>query len=252
MSQQAILWDSHNAISSPESADGATPCASPDGPMIDPCGPDPARANLSAQREKVRDSQTLGTCGPLCSGSSASCALALFLANKLRQQLTGSILYQQTWKQKTTPSGRWYWAHIASALPISDSASTGWPTPNASNVKGAYTDVGLIEKRKTAGRQQNLQDVAQLAAWATPCQRDYRCANLKPFSERGGGKKGEQLNNQVVHQVSGQMPSGSTAETVKKGQLNPAFSLWLMGFPVAEWENCAPQVTPSSRKLRKK
>jgi hypothetical protein len=41
--------------------------------------------------------------------------------------------------------------------------------------------------------------VAPLASWATPTQRDHKHANAAPWSERGGGKKGEQLCNQVVH-----------------------------------------------------
>ena len=51
--------------------------------------------------------------------------------------------------------------------------------------------------------------------------------------------------------ASGQAPSGSTAETAKPGQLNPAFSLWFQGHPT-EWARCAARVTPSSRKSRQK
>ena len=40
--------------------------------------------------------------------------------------------------------------------------------------------------------------MASLAAWATPSQRDYRTPNLGSFADRGGGKKGEQLSNQVI------------------------------------------------------
>jgi hypothetical protein len=43
-----------------------------------------------------------------------------------------------------------------------------------------------------------LASVALLAAYATPCQRDYKYPNLKTYEERGGAKKGEQLNNQVM------------------------------------------------------
>jgi hypothetical protein len=45
------------------------------------------------------------------------------------------------------------------------------------------------------------------------------------------------LNEQVV---SGLTSNGSPAGTEKPGQLNPAFSLWLQGFP-EEWGDYAPQ-----------
>ena len=44
--------------------------------------------------------------------------------------------------------------------------------------------------------------------------------------------------------------SGSPAETASSGQLNPAFSLWLQGYPTA-WGRCAVRVMPSSRKSRR-
>jgi hypothetical protein len=91
---------------------------------------------------------------------------------------------------------------------------------------------------KKTGRvlQTNLAtDVKMLGPWASPATRAYRFANLKTYEERGGGKKGEQLNNQAVH-LSGPPANGCPAGTGSGGQLNPAFSLWLMGYP-AEWDD---------------
>jgi hypothetical protein len=87
-----------------------------------------------------------------------------------------------------------------------------------------------------------------LAGWPTAAARDYRSANLKSFEERGGGAKGEQLNNAVRH--LGPVLNGSSAATEKRAQLNPAFSLWLMGFPT-EWAYCGARAMPSSRRSRK-
>ncbi|KAF2282301.1 hypothetical protein GH714_044145 [Hevea brasiliensis] len=47
--------------------------------------------------------------------------------------------------------------------------------------------------------------------------------------------------------ASGQVLTGSDAGMESSGQLNPAHSRWLMGFP-PEWDACAVMATPSSRK----
>jgi hypothetical protein len=76
----------------------------------------------------------------------------------------------------------------------------------------------------------------------TPAARDYRTPNLRTLRERGGGSKGEQLQNFVAHRcpdlssppdppiVDGQRSSESSPPSPRR--LNPRFVEWLMGFPI--------------------
>jgi hypothetical protein len=57
----------------------------------------------------------------------------------------------------------------------------------------------ILARRASARRTSASAYGGQASPWATPAARDHRHANAKPWSERGGGKKGEQLNNQAVH-----------------------------------------------------
>lgn len=133
------LSDSISAISSPGSADGRLPCVAQDGPTVAPHGQHHAPASLSARQAKGLGLLTSGTYGPPHIGLSASAALSWSLASNLAAltRTTGSTLYKLTWKPWAMPSGRLRFRLRASARRTSETVLIGWPTPIASNGRGA-------------------------------------------------------------------------------------------------------------------
>lgn len=131
----------------------------------------------------------------------------------------------------------------------------GWPTPAANEFLPVDLDL-LVQRRELLAQKNGNngfgltlgQAVPLLAGWPTPSATDSK-----------GGYQGGRIRNgklstdrlDVVAQIagpvrltaSGRMLTGSAAAMESGGQLNPALSLWLQGFP-EEWASCAPQVTP--------
>ena len=210
MSRQMTLWDIDSAISLPGLQDGPTHSDSPGGLTTAQCGQEAALANLSALPEKAKAHKTLGTSGPDGSVSSQSAALQLSLVNKLKQRFGtgGLILFKETWKESVTPS----------RLPVSLLRASGRRT----------SDSGC-------------------GSWATPATRDYKGANLKTYAERGGGTKGGQLCNQVVHLAGWPTPrqadgeknvrtaEGSLSEMARKGTVQDlAAAAAITGWPTPQ------------------
>lgn len=251
MSDRTTCADTNNVISLPASAAGPTPWPLPDGRLVDPCGLAAALASLSARQVKELGLTISGIYGRPGFISSVSADLQSCLESRFRarMQTPGLTLYTLTWKAWVTPSGVSRSRLRASVRRTSETGTTGWPTPAARDFRSESATDEFNLKRWAHARGKPLSAVALLAGWATP-----NCPRKNDSDNTAGrwypSKKQRDLDYQALLTEAGDTSIGSLAQTASTGQLNPAHSRWLMGYPAA-WDDCAPTEMPSSRKPRR-
>ena len=225
-------------------------------------GQDHHLASRLALPVSLSDLTTSGTLPQHFSGSSESASLNCCLESRLRQQLesTGSILYSLTWKTKATPAGRQYCQRAASVPRTKETGCSlergNWATPIVNDTT-CSTHCYSGKDRKICLK---LPGQAKLAAWPSPTanSNDRAAAPEKALTmyRKDGGKIQQCLQDfaAITQPIritdSGQMLTGSDAGMESSGQLNPAHSRWLMGFP-PEWDDCAVTAMQSSRKSQR-
>lgn len=254
-------------------AGGPMPSSSRIGQPTSPSGQPLAPVNRF--RAPVSDvaRKTAGTYGQRSTASFQSINLTRCLANRLQagMDLNGSMEYRLTWKKSVIESGRLIYRLRARARRSSDKGFGGWPAPMA----GTPAQNGNSAAGNNDSSRRTVEIAKLVRGWPAPCQQDGphggpnqgtdrlpgAVATVKGWPApraREGDSRGAQGERFLNPERSNDLPdcadligvttklSGATSEQQEKdgyrGVLNPAFSLWLQGYP-AGWTSLEQSAT---------
>ena len=149
---------------------------------------------------------------------------------KERVSKTASALYDLTWKESVTPSGRSISRLVASARRIDGNGSTSWPSPVKEDAKSSARHGYMIEGN--AGT--TLLDAARLTAeipapYPTPQAHDHKCPKNSeqieemraraPRRSSGGAPGISNLNETVMQMVPAPYPTPNAACGTRGGHV---------------------------------
>src|SRR5690606_15358037 len=107
--------------------------------------------------------------------------------------------------------------------------------------------------RRTSGRGFGLSPkgwTTPMAGWRTPSGSDGEGGTMDVLMAMREGYTPKLKLRDQAPLASGTMQSGSPAPMERRGALNPALSLWLMGYP-DEWLSCGVRAMQSSQSSRR-
>lgn len=119
-------------------------------------------------------------------------------------------------------------------------ALSSWPSPQARDHEGAN-----LPGNDLTHNSRPLNEMVRLASWPTPM-----AGTPAQNGNNAAGNNDASRKTVALCAGTGPQPNGSIAETASGGQLNPAHSRWLMGYP-AEWDSCGATAMQSCRSSRR-
>lgn len=278
---QMTFEDSSSATFSPALEGGVMRSGLQGGPTSERCGQGVVLASPSVLLDSKTDSPTSVISGPSSSASSRSADLQSSLESRLRQRLSGSVECEVIWKKWITPWGQSLLKPRAQVRAITGIDIGLWPTMTSNSPAKGYNEAGNSAGQVSIRRillgiwptvvanDDNKSPEAHLRMKQRMGERDGSNSNRTAITslqvmvkanvglwstlrasdgEKGGprmsfGAGGSPLPSQAYKEAS--LSDAPMERGV--GSLHPEFAGWEMQYP-PEWLNCAPSVTPSSRK----